>query len=349
MAIKPFAKESDNYTLYGALFGLVFPIAASLIESVNTYGSLSFVNIIKAQTENPLLWIIDSAPFWLGLFARFGGVRQDLVQKQSEKLQQTIQELEKVGKELELRVQIRTHDLAQAKEVAEQANQAKSDFLSRMSHELRTPLNSILGFGQLLEMDKSLAPAHLSQIKKILKSGDHLLNLINEVLDLSKIEAGHAVLNISPVKIKTIVDDLMVLLQPMTAKNDITLTLATDHPDLKAVVDPTRFKQVMLNLMTNAIKYNRAGGTVDIHWKPLNDKRFTLCVSDTGSGISLEQQEKIFDPFFRSSEHHDKIEGTGIGLSISKRMVEMMDGSITVESSEANGSRFTIELPSTSS
>jgi len=345
MVFKPFKHEIDNYTLYGALFGMVFPIVSSIIDSIHSYGSLTFVNLLQAQSNNPLLWIIDSAPFWLGLFARFGGARQDLVQLQTQQLQETIRELEKVGRELELRVQIRTHDLAQAKEEAEQANLAKSEFLSRMSHELRTPLNSILGFGQLMEIDKTLSPEHLKQMKKILKSGDHLLALINEVLNLARIEAGHLEIHPAPVSIHEVVDDLVELLKPMTEEHGIELASYPENPDLHAMVDPIRFKQVILNLMTNAIKYNRPKGTVSIRWTRLNDQRVALTVTDTGSGISLEQQQRIFEPFFRSTEHHDKIEGTGIGLSISKRMVEMMDGSISVDSTREKGSCFTVELP----
>ena len=184
--------QVTQYALFGVVFGFLFPIVATLFECVQNVGTINWDGIVRVQKENPLLWIIDSAPFWLGLFALFGGIKQSEVISHRKVLEENIKALDQLNENLEVRIEERTKDLIRAKEEAENANKTKSAFISQMSHELRTPMNAILGFGQLMKYDtkQPLSPYHQERVDSILKSGNHLLTLINELLDLAKIESG---------------------------------------------------------------------------------------------------------------------------------------------------------------
>jgi PAS domain S-box-containing protein len=238
----------------------------------------------------------------------------------------------------------RRNELALAKEAAERASQAKSDFLSSMSHELRTPLNAIIGFSQMLEYDSSLNADQLDNVHEILKAGRHLLDLINEVLDLAKIESGRIDLSIEAVDLGAIADDCQQLIQPLIAARQLSLTL--DIPPGAAVRgDRVRLKQVLLNLLSNAVKYNHENGSIRLAVAPSNDNRVRIAVIDTGPGIPQERFAELFQPFNRLNAEHSEVEGTGIGLTITRRLVEMMGGEIGVESEVGRGSTFWIELP----
>ena len=243
--------------------------------------------------------------------------------------------------------------LQDAKEEAERANRAKSEFLSRMSHELRTPLNAILGFGQVMEM-RGGDPKQLGNVKQILKAGRHLLGLINEVLDIARIEAGHLTLSIEPICVGSLVGETLDLVRPIAEgrhiqlENDIAIGSATLH----ALADRQRFKQVLLNLLSNAVKYNREGGQVSVFCEIKSASSgdeaksgdvLRVCVRDTGGGLSPQQLEKIFVPFERLDAAHSQIEGTGIGLTLCKRLMEAMNGRIGVQSEVGQGSTFWIE------
>jgi PAS domain S-box-containing protein len=235
--------------------------------------------------------------------------------------------------------------LRRSKEEAEKANRAKSEFLSRMSHELRTPLNAILGFAQLLEMSP-LDRDKREAVGQILKAGQHLLGLINEVLEISKIEAGRLSLSPEPVLISSAIQETLDLLTPMAVRRNIMLRDEVGKDRRRYVMaDQQRLKQVLLNLISNAIKYNGDEGTVTIAAEEMDGTRLRVKVRDTGPGVKVENQAKLFIPFERLGAEQTGVEGTGLGLALSKRLLEMMGGSIGVQNNPDRGATFWMELP----
>jgi PAS domain S-box-containing protein len=236
-------------------------------------------------------------------------------------------------------------ELRHAKQSAEAANQAKSDFLSRMSHELRTPLNAILGFAQLLEMD-SPTPNQTVCIEQILKGGKLLLELINEVLDIARIEAGRMRLSLEPIRVRRLCGEVRDLMGPLAEQRGIELAaLPAEAPDVSVLADTQRLRQVLLNLVSNAIKYNREHGRVSVSWAALPEGRVRLTVQDTGPGISPDQQARLFNAFERLGAETSTIEGTGLGLALSKRLIEAQEGTLTLASVVGQGTTFIVELP----
>ncbi len=238
----------------------------------------------------------------------------------------------------------RAEEVRLAKEAAEEANRAKGEFLSRMSHELRTPLNAILGFAQLLEMDQ-LAPAQRESVEHILHGGRHLLELINEVLDISRIEEGRLRISLEPVSVKEVVDDSLKLIAPLATDSGIHVEgNLNEAGDRHVQADRQRLRQVLLNLLANAVKYNRKGGKVEITYKEILPGRLRIMVRDTGPGIADDSVERLFTPFERLGADQASVEGTGLGLALSKRLAEAMGGRIGVESTVGEGSTFWVEF-----
>jgi signal transduction histidine kinase len=268
---------------------------------------------------------------------------EQLLEERSRELFEANQSLNQAYAEMEKRVQERTLALKIARDEALSANKAKSEFLSSMSHELRTPLNAILGFSQLLKMDIE-DPDQQENLNEIENAGQHLLNLINEVLDLAKIEAGAITLNIDNLQVDNLLLECYSLSMALAQRFAIKLEFNTKS-GLNVYADALRFKQVVLNLVSNAIKYNNPKGSVHVDAVAKGPDFISIRVQDTGPGISAENQAHLFEPFNRMGAENSEIEGTGIGLMITRQLAEMMGGDIHLESEPGKGSTFIIDLP----
>jgi PAS domain S-box-containing protein len=239
--------------------------------------------------------------------------------------------------------------LTDAKGAAEKANEAKSDFLSSMSHELRSPLNAILGFAQLMESEAPPpTPAQAESIIQILNAGWYLLELINEILDLASIESGKLSMSLEPVSLGDLLLECQAMIEPLAQRRGLRMTFPTGDEQFHVHADRTRIKQVLINLLSNAIKYNSDGGSVEVDCDAnASTGRVRVTVTDTGAGLPPEKLAQLFQPFNRLGQESGGEEGTGIGLVVSKRLIELMNGAIGVESNIGTGSVFWIELPST--
>ena len=248
--------------------------------------------------------------------------------------------------QLEQRVDERTQELVVARDAAEAANRAKSQFLSQMSHELRTPMNAIMGFTELLHTDVShpLPPDQKECTREILQAGKHLLNLINDVLDLARVEAGKLSFSNEPTRPGEIFRECLDLIRPLAENRGIQIAINCPAMDACLVrADPIRLKQVVINLLSNAVKYNRDGGRIDIECT-VGDSRLRVGIADTGLGIDAEDLHRLFMPFERFGASMKNQEGTGIGLALSSRLASLMGGRITVDSRPGTGSTFWLEL-----
>jgi PAS domain S-box-containing protein len=251
--------------------------------------------------------------------------------------------LQLLNEELETRVELRTADLKTAKEEAEHANQTKSEFLSRMSHELRTPLHAIIAFSDLILYEKDLDPKLEKHIQHINKAGDHLLTLIDDVLDLARIESDEISIVVEPVKLQDVLEECYSLIKPIAEDAEANLSFETDV-DYIVKANHNSLKQALLNLLSNAVKYNQQQGTVTVSYEVKNNKHLRINVIDTGKGLSPKQQKQLFKPFERMGAEFTNVKGTGIGLTITQRLINMMGGSVGVESTVGEGSKFWIEL-----
>ncbi len=252
--------------------------------------------------------------------------------------------LEDMNKNLETMVVARTIDLDKSRLEAERANKAKSEFLSRMSHELRTPMNAILGFGQILEMDiDSLNETQQGNVQEILEAGKHLLSLINDILYLAKIESGTSEVFMQDVDVADILQQSLVLIKHQAKTRQLEIMDNVSAKGHVACADITRLKQVFVNLLTNAVKYNRIKGCIVIDSEVLDCQVLRISISDTGEGLSGEDISKLFVPFERLNAVNN-VEGTGIGLVITKHLIENMGGSVGVDSEPGKGSAFWIQL-----
>jgi signal transduction histidine kinase/AmiR/NasT family two-component response regulator len=242
-------------------------------------------------------------------------------------------------------LQDKNAELESAKFVAEKANLAKSEFLSSMSHELRTPLNAILGFAQLMDSGSPLpTPSQKRSIDQILKAGWYLLELINEILDLALIESGKLALSLEPMSLGEVMVECQAMIETQAEKRDIRIAFPVFEIPYFVKSDRTRVKQVLINLLSNAIKYNKVGGAVVVGCTATTAERIRISVKDTGEGLTADKLTQLFEPFNRLGREGGIEEGTGIGLMVSKRLVELMGGEIGVESTVGVGSVFWIEL-----
>jgi len=290
---------------------------------------------VRAIAEGRELWTtISGVPHFTGsgAFSGYRGIGKDVT------------ELVEARHALELS-EAKSQEFAKAQSeariAADSASQAKSNFLASMSHEFRTPLNAILGFGQIMQLDRSenLNREYQEYVRIIVSSGRHLLNLVNEILDFASIEAGNLNLSIKPVDVKATVRDVVKMMQPIAAKADVTLEPIDHRPTPNVIADPQRVRQVLLNLISNAIKYNRPNGSVTVAFCA-SDAKMRITVSDTGIGIAEEFQSQVFTPFNRLG-----VEGMGLGLSLCQRLILAMDGEIGFESEPNVSSQFWIEIP----
>ncbi|MEA3208910.1 MAG: hypothetical protein QOE70_1967 [Chthoniobacter sp.] len=296
---------------------------------VRTFGVSSSVSVLIEASDRPL-----------GVLAAFSVAPRKFVQDDVHFLQALANVLTAAIERRRAEENIRL-----AHEQAETANRAKSEFLSRMSHELRTPLNAILGFTQLLELDSPSA-SQAESVDHIARAGQHLLSLINEVLDMARIESGRLALTPEPVEIGVFLRDVIELIRPFAARHQIaTIFESTGAEDAYVLADRQRLKQVFLNLLSNAVKYNRPGGQVIVTCTAQTEGRLRINVTDTGRGISAEKMRRLFLPFERLGAEDTNIEGTGIGLTLSRGIVTALEGELGVESVEGEGSTFYVTLP----
>jgi signal transduction histidine kinase/ActR/RegA family two-component response regulator len=241
-------------------------------------------------------------------------------------------------------VDARTVELREARAVAEAANLAKSEFLSRMSHELRTPLNAILGFAQLLELD-GLEPDQQQSVDHVMKGGRHLLELVDEILDISRIESGNTTISVEPVEVASALGDVLRLVGPLASEAQIELSSELPAADEAYVLaDRMRLRQVLLNVLSNAVKYNREGGWVRVSVAVEPEGRLQIRVADSGPGVPAGKEDLLFMPFERLGAELGPTEGTGLGLALSKGLMERMGGSIRAENAAEGGAVFTLEL-----
>jgi PAS domain S-box-containing protein len=239
-------------------------------------------------------------------------------------------------------------ELREARSAAEAASSAKSDFVSSMSHEIRTPLNAILGFAQLLQRDTKLPlpDRHRVRVEHILKGGEHLLRLIDDILDLARIESGKLMISIEAMSVPEVISEVTTTLEPMAARHDVQITVDSLPQEVPIVAaDRTRFAQILMNFGSNAIKYNRPSGAVTFKVMVPNPGSVRVAIHDTGVGIPSEKQDKLFQPFQRAGQEAGPIEGTGIGLVITQRIAHMMKGDVGFRSVPGEGSEFWVDIP----
>ncbi len=324
-------------TVAGAAFGL----ALSDVEGFSFIAPLTSIYIF---------FLLKSARTYKHIFIN-SEVRQQDAKRLASQLRQEKLQIEHLNRELNGEIETRRQSdearlIAMAE--AERANRAKSDFISNMSHELRTPLNGILGFGQFLQHNprEPLGEKQNQYVGYILQAGEHLLNLINQILEFSHVQSGTGVLEIVDIDPKVAIENCLSLIDASAAQRHIKIVDKTKNLNLPLVrTDQTRFKQILLNLLSNAIKYNKDGGLIVLDAQVFSRDTLRMSIADTGQGIPEYLQDKVFEPFNRLGQEISEKEGTGIGLSITRELVQALGGDIGFASKEAEGSTFWIDIP----
>lgn len=320
-----------RYALLGALFGVCFPVGSTPLQASLQPEGLSWAGIEAAQ-RMPLLWVIDSAPFWLGLFASFAGRREDELVGAMDALNEANRRLEKANAEL-----VRT-------------SQLKSQFLANMSHELRTPLNAIIGFSRILiRKTEGMLPDRLAtNVKRIHESGEHLLALVNDILDIERIEAGMMTTKPHEVNVSELVREAIATLTPAALDKGLALRSKAPASNVFMTSDPVRLRQVVDNLINNAIKYSDKGQIeVEIEVRPERaPDQVLLVVRDEGIGIPKDALPVIFDAFRQVDGSTTRAQGgVGLGLHLVNRIVGLLGGTVAAESEVGVGSTFTVSFP----
>jgi len=335
---------------------------ADLASGPNTLVAIQRNNLTALQTRIELLDIVGLALgvlagvagvalFTSGIASRVGANAENARRLgEGQPLEPIIYAADEIGRVAESHLRAeellasRAAELTTARDTAMKATQAKNSFLSSTSHELRTPLNSILGFTQLLQMSE-LSDEDSDGVQRILSAGRHLLALINELIDIARIESGDLSLSLEPVLARPLVEESGQLMAPIAAERSIRIIQHGAHPALTVYADRQRLSQVLVNLISNAIKYNHRGGTVTISCREEGTGQAIIMVSDTGPGLSPENLERIFIPFERLGAEQTAVEGTGIGLPLARALTEAMGGQLTASSVPGQGSAFTVSLP----
>ena len=331
MAGKFLRSQKSWYALYGALFGCCFPIIGSFIQCYSLFSSVSIDNLLRSQRQSPLLWIIDSAPLFLGLFASLAGKQMDKVRLINTELNE------------------RYLQMSALREIADNANKAKSEFLANMSHEIRTPMNAITGMNYLLKKTR-LNERQADYVTKVEFASRDLLRIIDDILDFSKVEAGKLTLETTEIFLEELIANLADTVNvKLQKKKDVELITNID-PAIPSVIlgDSVRLRQVLLNLTDNAIKFTSVGEinvSAKVASRSSESVTINFSVKDTGIGMSATQQEKIFNPFQQADlSTTRKFGGTGLGLTISAKIVEMMKGKLVVSSMPDVGSVFSFNV-----
>ena len=347
-------EHNDEYINFDTLLGTVIENGDSVIENdvesnMIATGFPSVCPVLESYMGIPLK-LGDKLIGIIGIANRKEGYIEEIA-RQVQPLLSTCANLLDAERAEILRNSMEA-DLVEAKEEAERANLTKSEFLSSMSHELRTPLNAIMGFSQLLKLDSQLAEKQKRHATVIYSAGSLLLELINDVLDLSRIESDHIDLSIESVPLEGLLYECFRFIKPMAEKKGVDLIIENhavgnkgSDDEVWVRADNTRLKQVLLNLLSNAIKYNKEAGSVRVSYKTGQNGMHRISIEDSGKGISAENMEKLFQPFNRLGAEQSETEGTGIGLVITRKLIELMGGAIQVESEFGRGTTFIIDIP----
>ncbi len=326
--------------LFGYEEGVLETSYENFIAAIHPEDRQAVIDAVTACVERGEEYNIEHRSVWPDGTVRWMLERGDVVRDEQGKALRMLGVVHDVTelKNVEL-------DLVAAKEEAESASSAKTDFLSSMSHELRTPLNAIMGFAQLFSYDRTASEQHKEAADEIYRAGKHLRTLIDDILNLAKIESGQFTVSLEAVSIVDVIEGCCKLIQPLAEEKDVMLGMKLGQcRNISVLADRTRLKQVLLNLLSNAIKYNRDHGSVTLSCERRANDRLIINVSDTGLGIAAKDLNYVFKPFSRLVDKHKDVEGSGIGLSISRQFVELMHGNIGVESEPDKGSTFWVDL-----